>query len=590
LSLAFHETGHALGMSASNDSTVYETQDDDYDFDPDFVGGQNMAANILSTGSDVRGHLDDIESVMYPSLSIYSARTLPSAVDVFSMAAGHHYENVNLPRQEFLTGDNWNLAGNWEGNQVPLSDDDVWVRHDGNVSLSGFGQAQNLTVAGGSILSTGEHTLSIDDGLTIGDDSNTGGTVAVLGGGAIEVGSVTIGNNGQVLLGGGSSLAVGGQTIVDSGGTLTLGSGTFTSRGVVVIGGKLVASTAEGEEGTLVLANVRQVSGYGELSLPIHLGTKGTVSGSETRLKLFGHVSGSGSISGALIFGNVSPGNSAGQLRMTDVELSSSGTLSLEFGGTDSQQYDQVTLDGTTALDGNLEVDLIDSFVPQVGDTFSLFRLVSDVNLQGDFSNVLLTDIEIGSWDASGLLSSGNLLVISSLPALAACDFNGDTVCDVADINLMTERGDLVTGVSVGEGNQFHLNTDENIDNADVDQWLSEAATENGYGSPFQRGDTDEVGPGIERDVDITDFNVLVIHFDLTGANEGNNWSLGDFDGNGKIDITDFSINFLPSFSATGGGTYGPNQSVPEPSTMVLLAIGGVLLGYISNTCSKHGE
>ena len=39
-----------------------------------------------------------------------------------------------------------------------------------------------------------------------------------------------------------------------------------------------------------------------------------------------------------------------------------------------------------------------------------------------------------------------------------------------------------------------------------------------------------------------------------------------------------------------GGGTYGPNQSIPESNTIVLLEIGGVLLGYISNTCNKRNE
>ncbi|HIN33851.1 MAG TPA: PEP-CTERM sorting domain-containing protein [Nitrospirales bacterium] len=37
----------------------------------------------------------------------------------------------------------------------------------------------------------------------------------------------------------------------------------------------------------------------------------------------------------------------------------------------------------------------------------------------------------------------------------------------------------------------------------------------------------------------------------------------------------------MPNFIMTGGGTYGPSQSIPEPSAMLLLGIGGVLLGYL---------
>ena len=46
-------------------------------------------------------------------------------------------------------------------------------------------------------------------------------------------------------------------------------------------------------------------------------------------------------------------------------------------------------------------------------------------------------------------------------------------------------------------------------------------------------------------------------------------------------DITDFSNNFLPSFVATGGGTYGAGQSVPEPSTILLFGLGGLVLAYL---------
>jgi len=44
LSTAFHEVGHALGMSASNNATIAETGDNDYDFDTAFVFGQALAA------------------------------------------------------------------------------------------------------------------------------------------------------------------------------------------------------------------------------------------------------------------------------------------------------------------------------------------------------------------------------------------------------------------------------------------------------------------------------------------------------------------------------------------------------------------
>ena len=160
----------------------------------------------------------------------------------------------------------------------------------------------------------------------------------------------------------------------------------------------------------------------------------------------------------------------------------------------------------------------------------------------------------------------------------APCDFNGDMLCRVVDIRMMMNQGDLVAGVSVGAGNQFDLNSDNTINEADITEWLDLTGTHNGYGSPMLRGDTDGLGnmSPTPRTVDITDFQNFLN--DFTGSCV--NWECGNFNGDNVVDITDFSNHFLPSFSATDGGTYGLEQSVPEPGTVVLLGLGGVLLTY----------
>ena len=164
------------------------------------------------------------------------------------------------------------------------------------------------------------------------------------------------------------------------------------------------------------------------------------------------------------------------------------------------------------------------------------------------------------------------------------CDFTGDLFCNVADINLMFAQGDLVMGVSVGTGNQFDLNNDSSIDNVDITQWLRLAGANNGYGAgdpndpnaPYRRGETDDLAreSPSTRTVDITDFENFLIGY--TGV--GFTWEVGNFDGDGDVDMTDFAVHFLPNFQAAGGGSYGPGQSVPEPSAMLLLGLGGMLL------------
>jgi len=144
----------------------------------------------------------------------------------------------------------------------------------------------------------------------------------------------------------------------------------------------------------------------------------------------------------------------------------------------------------------------------------------------------------------------------------------------------MFEVDNLVTGVVVvGSTDRYDLSDNDTIDAADIRGWLSQAATANGYGSPMLRGDTDGLGNifPAPRTVDITDFDNFFNGFTDSCAN----WECGNFNGGNVVDITDFSINFLPSVSATGGDIYGPGRSIPEPSTVLLLGLGVALLAHI---------
>ena len=84
------------------------------------------------------------------------------------------------------------------------------------------------------------------------------------------------------------------------------------------------------------------------------------------------------------------------------------------------------------------------------------------------------------------------------------CDFTPDAACDLADINQMFQAGNLVTGVTTsGSTDRLDLVDNDTLDASDITEWLVQAATANGHGSPYLRGDTE-----FDRDVDMTDFNV----------------------------------------------------------------------------------
>ena len=208
---------------------------------------------------------------------------------------------------------------------------------------------------------------------------------------------------------------------------------------------------------------------------------------------------------------------------------------------------------------------------PGIGDSDPLFMVFN-------------FGLDHNSYDAA-LGAFAGLLTVPD-PNAIACDFTSDSLCGLADINAMFAQGDLVAGVAVGSGNQYDLNSDLSIDGDDITEWLRIAGANNGYGggdpndpnAPFLRGDTDHLDnlSPTTRTVDITDFTNFLSGF--TGA--GSTWLVGNFDGNGVVDITDFSNHFLPSFAATGGGTYGPSQAIPEPSTVLLLGLGVLLLAW----------
>jgi len=150
------------------------------------------------------------------------------------------------------------------------------------------------------------------------------------------------------------------------------------------------------------------------------------------------------------------------------------------------------------------------------------------------------------------------------------CDFTPDAACDVADINQMFDVGNLEAGIATTVStDRLDLIDDDTLNAADITEWLSQAATENGHSSPYLRDDTE-----LDRDVDITDFNSLATHFDPEGATAPHSWLEGNFDGDDDIDITDF--NFLASnFAPDGYGT----SAVPEPSAFLLASLAAILLG-----------
>ncbi len=85
--------------------------------------------------------------------------------------------------------------------------------------------------------------------------------------------------------------------------------------------------------------------------------------------------------------GNFAPGNSAGNLSITgDVSLASTSAVNIEIGGaTAGSEFDQLNISGQAALDGTLNISLINGFVPQTGQTY---EIVFGSTVSGSFSTI----------------------------------------------------------------------------------------------------------------------------------------------------------------------------------------------------------
>ncbi len=175
-----------------------------------------------------------------------------------------------------------------------------------------------------------------------------------------------------------------------------------------------------------------------------------------------------------------------------------------------------------------------------------LTQFLGDIALMNVYSRTLTAE-EVAA--AFAELVSGNGLV---------CDFNGDALCDVTDIDLMYGAGDISAGVSVPPADsELDLTGDNVIDQADVDQWLSDAAAENGFAAPFVKGDAN-----LDGTLNASDLNALALNWQQSGAV----WSTGDFTGEGLVNASDLNLLALNWQSSIPQAA----AAVPEPSTMTL--------------------
>jgi hypothetical protein len=271
-------------------------------------------------------------------------------------------------------------------------------------TIRGYGFLQGEVVNDGVIAADPGAVLQVTCTLFV----NTGtASVTSLGGGTTHVQSGTV----DV-----SAALTPITTIVDAGAAVTVGDLVYKYGGSMTINGTLSAA-----------GGVELVSGAA--------------------------LTGAGSVQGDVLntSGTVGPGSSVGTIELGSYTQQADGRLVVELGGTQSGQYDVLSVTGAAGLAGELQIDACRGFVaPPIGQTFTILEAAGGI-AEGDAFDVLSP--EWGSFSDSYDYEAGTATItVESWPPCVVEDVNRDGTVSVNDLlQVLSEWGPCPDGPCPGD-------------------------------------------------------------------------------------------------------------------------------------------
>ncbi len=271
----------------------------------------------------------------------------------------------------------------------------------GPLSVSSGGALQATGLIGRAVAGAG--TIAATGDLIIGNSQQAGQFNQ--GGGPGVGGTLNIGGNAFAVFSS-STAILGSQTNIGAGGSLTALNGAQLGNPTSVDATKILTATGN----ATINANF------------VNNGVVNGPTGSGQELKFTQAVQGAGSTTGNIEYaGSYQVGNSPDAVSVQNVLFDPTSTLIMEFAGdVPGSGYDQLDISGLAALNGVLDVDLLNGFSPSAGEIFHLFN----GQTTGSFSQFGLPSLGNGlSWDTSNLDTNGTITVTpepSSLALLAA--------------------------------------------------------------------------------------------------------------------------------------------------------------------------
>jgi T5SS/PEP-CTERM-associated repeat protein len=298
-----------------------------------------------------------------------------------------------------------------------------------NGSFSPFPAASAATVtgAGSEWISTG--SLTVGNGrtasLTISDGARVTSTDGFLGAAFGSSGIATVTLSGE-------------NSVWEIGSRLAVGGGSFTGGGAAMMTIQNGATARVGQLTTIFPQGVLKLDGGTFTSPEIRLNFPGGGQFQWTSGTL--HV---GRYRGSLTnsAGILAPGEPTGITTITgSYTQQAAAKLEIEIAGIDNTQYDAVSVMGTASLGGQLELALIDGFVPDQQHIFTVFGAA--VNPTGTFENIasgqrLFTTDGAGSflvhYGAGSAFNARQIVLTNFQSSTLAGDFNRDGSVDAAD-------------------------------------------------------------------------------------------------------------------------------------------------------------
>jgi filamentous hemagglutinin family protein len=300
---------------------------------------------------------------------------------------------------------------------------DVWHLAGGTLTTSTLGVAGTLNVSAGT-LNAGSATVASGAAVNLsGGTANVSGTLDVSGGGTLKQTAGFL-NASALNVGGAMTVALGGLNLgpsaVFNGGALNINGGlvAFSSTLDVQAGGALTHASTGRTTVAGVTTNAGNVvldsspfsldGGYTQTTGSTTLGGTATGPGNLTTggagFQLNGGtLRGSGVIAGNVSVGaaTLEPGFSPGSLSIVgNLQLGAASTLAIEVGGVQPGiGYDAITVSGSAALNGTLNVMSFGAFTPAAAHRFNYLNY-------GSSTGALAAVNYLGAASAWGLTNS----------------------------------------------------------------------------------------------------------------------------------------------------------------------------------------